>query len=65
MTICFGRRPPYADKDDEIAETFDDVNDSYPDRSTEFCIHMTADRCGVTYDRVVAALARVHTERKK
>lgn len=42
--------------DDAFSEAWDEFGD---DKSTEFLITITADRCGVSYGRVVDALERV------
>ena len=65
MTICFGRRPPYADKDEEIAETYDAVRMAYPERYEAASLASVARLCKVSDAEVRAALARVHTERKR
>lgn len=51
--------------DDVIAAEFDAVSEEHAWRSTAFLEQLTAERCGVPRAQVVAALARVHTERKK
>lgn len=42
--------------DDEFSAAWDEFGD---DKSTEFLITITADRCGVSYGRVVDALERI------
>lgn len=47
--------------DEAIAEAFHGAWDDFgDDKSTEFLLQMTADRCGVSYNRVVEALANIH-----
>jgi len=47
--------------DQEIDDVFQDAWDEFgDDKSTEFLIAITADRCGVDYERVVDALVSVH-----
>jgi Flp pilus assembly protein TadB len=42
--------------DDAFYAAWDEFGD---DKSTEFLITITADRCGVSYERAVAALERM------
>lgn len=49
----------------EIKQTFQDTWEKFGDnKSTEFLIAITADKCGVSYERVVDALASFHQTTK-
>jgi hypothetical protein len=50
--------------DARIMSIWDDVTDEFDDKSTEFCIQMTADRAIVDYGRVVDALSRQATQKE-
>ena len=48
--------------DIKIDDTFEMALEEFgDDKSTEFLVTITADRCGVTYGRVVDALERMAT----
>jgi hypothetical protein len=44
----------------DVHDTFDAVWDENDEKSTEWLIAMTADRCGISYDQVVDALYARH-----
>lgn len=47
--------------DQAIADAFNDNwNEFGEDVSTEFLLQITADRCGIDYDRVVDALGAIY-----
>lgn len=51
--------------DKEIEQAFQDAWEEFgDDKSTEFLIAITADRCCVNYERVVDALASLHQTAK-
>lgn len=45
-----------------IEQTFRATCDEFPDKSTEFCLQMTAERTGADYSQVVDSLAAIHAK---
>jgi len=50
--------------DERILAIYNEVEDEFSDKSTEFVFQMTADRANVEYGRVIDALSRDHERRK-